>query len=166
MREKRLFVDMDGTIAVFDKGAPLERIQKEGYFKNRPLMNNVIEAIKLIVNKGTVEVFILSSVFEDNHSVADKNYWLNNNLPEIDEEHRIFNPISKNKTESIKGKITSEDYLLDDFSFNLHRWTGTGIKVLNGINGSHKTWKGLCIDASWDKEDIASILLKYMEVAA
>jgi len=43
---KRLFVDMDGTLAVFTPVNQLETLYQEGYFANLKPIDNVVGAIK------------------------------------------------------------------------------------------------------------------------
>lgn len=142
MAKTRLYVDMDGTMAVWGN-SPWEEVCSKGYFKNRPPMINVINAIKHIVKSHPeVEVFILSAVIQDEHSAGEKREWLDKYLPEIDENHRIFSAYGEDKGKYINSK---GDILLDDYSKNLKEWEakgGKGIKLLNGINWSNKTWKG------------------------
>lgn len=142
MAKVRLMVDMDGTLAVWGD-SPFEEVCAKGYFRSRPTMPNVINAVKHIIrNYPEVEVFILSAALQDNHSVGEKNEWLDKYLPEIDMEHRIFSTYGENKGKYLKSK---GDILLDDYSKNLLEWEangGKGIKLLNGVNWSKKSWRG------------------------
>jgi hypothetical protein len=142
MDKTRLFIDMDGTIAVWGN-SPWEDVCSKGYFKNRPPMTNMIEAVKSIIhNHPQVEVFILSAVITDDHSAGEKHEWLDKYLPEIDRKHRIFSVYGEDKGKYIHQK---GDILVDDYSKNLIEWEakgGKGIKVLNGLNWSKKSWKG------------------------
>lgn len=139
---KRLYVDMDGTVAVWGN-SPWEEVCAKGYFRNRPPMMNVINAVKHIIkNHPEVEVFILSAVITDEHSRDEKHEWLDKFLPEIDREHRIFSVYGEDKGKYIHAK---GDILLDDYSKNLTEWEahgGKGIKLLNGVNWSKRSWKG------------------------
>lgn len=140
--KRRLFVDMDGTVAVWGN-SPWEEVCTKGYFANRPPMMNVINAVKEIIhNHPEVEVFILSAVITDNHSVGDKHEWLDKYLPEIDHNHRIFSVYGEDKAKYMNAK---GDILLDDYSKNLVEWEaagGKGIKILNGVNWSKRSWRG------------------------
>ena len=52
------------------------------------------------------------------------------------------------KSKYIPNNINSNDYLIDDYTKNLIDWKqsgGTGIKFLNGINHTNKTWQGLLL---------------------
>ena len=62
----RLFVDMDGTLAVFQSVDTLEKLYEKDYFLNLRPQINVIDGIRFIIkNHPEVEVFILSAVLSD-----------------------------------------------------------------------------------------------------
>ena len=84
--EKRLFVDMDGTLAVFKPVDELETLYEQGYFLNLQPQENVVEAIREIITKHPeIEVNILSAYLSDSeYALAEKNKWLDRYLPEID----------------------------------------------------------------------------------
>jgi len=141
----RLFVDMDGTLAVFRPVDTMETLYEPGYFSSLSPHDNVLQAVKSIA-KGhpEVEVHILSAVLTDSpYALQEKNEWLDRYLPEVDAAHRIFPPCGADKKEYIPGGIRSTDYLLDDYTYNLSLWhpPGQGIKLLNGINHSRGTWE-------------------------
>ena len=142
---KRLFIDMDGVLNEFETGKSLEEVTSPGFFKSRKPHKNLIRALNNIKN---AEIFILSSVFVDDHSIQEKNLWLDKNgMGHIDDKHRIFVPYGKNKSIHLGEKLSlrDDDLLLDDFSQNLHQWHGIGIKLYNGINGNHGSWKGFSL---------------------
>jgi len=143
---RRLFVDMDGTLAVFNKVETLEELYTRGYFLHLAPHLNVINAIKHILEKEhAVRVHILSAVLTDSdYALEEKNAWLDRYLPEIRPERRLFTPCGEDKKEHIPGGITKADFLLDDYTHNLNRWEplGCGIKLLNGINNTRGTWMG------------------------
>lgn len=66
-REKqRLFVDIDGTLAVFKPVDTLETLYEKGYFLNLAPHENVVAAVKEIVtNHPEIEVNILSAYLTD-----------------------------------------------------------------------------------------------------
>lgn len=156
--KRRLFVDMDGTLAewrsfkyefnsledVQDAGKLIyQKLNEDDYFYNLKPQMNVVNAIKEIVEHDPdIEVFILSAVISEK-AEADKNRWLDRYLPEIDKEHRVFTEDGKDKKDFVKGGVRSDDYLLDDRTLNLSLWQppARGIKLLNGINHSAGTWK-------------------------
>ena len=63
----------------------------------------------------------------------------------MDVEHRLYPKCGESKKEFLEreqGGIKQNDFLLDDYSQNLHSWEppAKGIKVMNGINGKNGTW--------------------------
>lgn len=182
MGKPRLFVDMDGTLAEFRKihidvnineveGIYTTRkkldgiLRKPGYFARLSPQENVVNAVKKIISEKEIEVYILSCYLPGCTAKEDKNKWLDVYLPVIDKEHRIFVPDGKDKKGYVPGGISSEDYLLDDYSHNLDCWciSGKGIKLWNGINGNKGSWTGNAL--RFDKpaeilaKEIASIIL-------
>lgn len=154
--KKRLFVDMDGTLAVFHPVKDLETLYEPGYFSKLSPIPNVVIAIRHIVrNHPEIEVFVLSAYLSDSqYALAEKNAWLNRYLPEIDARHRIFLPCGENKADYIPNGVHEFDFLLDDYTHNLSLWPppGRGIKLLNGINHTKGSWQGnrLCCSRSPD----------------
>lgn len=150
---KKLYVDMDGTIAQWQQDKTIEEVATKGYFRDIPVMANVLSMLKELIKEGNVEVCILSSVFKDKHSIQDKMYWLRNNFPEIRDENVFFVPYGEKKAAHVD--INNNCYLLDDLSRNLHEWEeagGSGIKMYNGINGNNGTWKGFSIHSAMNPD--------------
>lgn len=163
--KKRLFVDMDGVLAVFNPIAQIEDLYEEGYFRNLKPQQNVVDAVKLLCKHPDVEVFILSSVLDSPYALKEKNAWLDEFMPEIDNEHRCFVPYGKEKKDYIP-MFNSADTLLDDYSKNLHEWCppGVGIKLMNGINGNFGTWNGSKVDYNLHHTTIASVICSHIGV--
>ena len=159
----RIFFDMDGVLAHWQEGEPIETVTSKGYFFNLSPEFNVIEAVRMIPKLDKeAELFILSSVFQDDHSVNEKNQWLDNhNLRVISPEHRIFVPYGESKSEYLKKTLGLEksDVLIDDFSRNLFEWHGIGIKMYNHCNGTKKEWNGYGVRNTMSPECIASTIL-------
>ena len=147
VKNKRMFVDMDGTLAEFIPVNTLETLYEEGHFLNLKPHEDVVEAVKEVINTSDTEVYILSSCLSDSeYALDEKNAWLDKYLPEIPKENRLFPPCGESKLAWLENsgfKITKADVLLDDYSKNLHEWNkkGTGLKLLNGINATKGTWK-------------------------
>lgn len=162
----RLFVDMDGTLAEFKQISSLELLFEKNYFLNLNPIQNVIDAIKLVIQTHPdIEVKILSAVLNSKYAEFEKNQWLDRYLPEIRKEDRIFTKYGEDKTSFIEGGVTKTDFLFDDFTKNLLKWqehNGNGIKLLNGINNTNSTWEGSRIRFNKDPliiaENIASII--------
>lgn len=143
MEKQRYFFDMDGTLAVFRKLSTFEDLLQPGYFRKLPPMDRVIRAVKLLMQRENVEVFILSSYLtESNTALKEKNLWLDKYLPEIDQNHRIFVPCGQCKKDYVPNP-SPKDRLVDDYGLNLNAWHGLAIKIYNGINGtSGRVWSG------------------------
>lgn len=138
----RLFVDMDGTLATFEPVENIETLYEKNYFLNLKPMQNVLDSINtLVVNHEDFDLYILSAAVKSPYAIKEKNEWLDKYLPCIDQEHRVFVNYGENKNDYIDN-VTKKDFLLDDFTKNLKEWQGTGIKLLNGINDTNKSWQG------------------------
>ncbi len=138
-QKARLFVDMDGTLTRFiDHTNDPETILQPGYFSGLPPQPNVVTAVKELI--GTMDVYVLSAALDTKTAISEKNEWLDRYLPEIAADHRIFPPHGTDKAAAISD-FRVNDVLLDDYSRNLHAWPGIGIKLMNGINGTHGTWQ-------------------------
>jgi len=166
--KKRLFIDMDGTLAKFKKVDKLETLYEPGYFKNLEPHTGVIEAVKdIIKNRSDIEVYILSSVLSDSkYAIPEKNGWLNEHLPEIDEKHRLYPPCGQDKKSFIPN-LSQRDFLFDDYTRNLLSWDppGSGIKILNGINNTRGTWKKATVAYDKNPAEISRVIQKYMDYA-
>ncbi len=142
--KRRLFVDMDGTLAVFKPVDEMETLYEKGYFLDLAPHENVVAAVKEIIAKNSdIEVHILSAYLSDSkYALQEKNAWLDKYLPEIGRDRRIFVPCGTDKKEGIREGIREDDYLLDDYTKNLNEWQppARGIKLLNGINHNRGTW--------------------------
>ena len=166
----RLFVDMDGTLAVFQSVDTLEKLYEKDYFLNLRPQINVIDGIRFIIkNHPEVEVFILSAVLSDSpYAIPEKNAWLDKYLPEVDAVHRLYPKCGESKKEFLEreqGGIEQNDFLLDDYSKNLHSWDppAKGIKVMNGINGKNGTWVKDKVSIEIDGSKFAECVLSIMQ---
>lgn len=138
---KRLFVDMDGTLCRFhDEVGYLERMFEKGFFESLKPFDDFVYGLRLYMQANPkVEVYILSAAVdgEPPYCRAEKNDWIDQYLPEIDKEHRIFTKVGQDKSDFIPGGIRSTDYLYDDYNKNLEEWRASGgcaIKCKNNIN--------------------------------
>lgn len=162
----RLLVDMDGVLAKFKQVDTLELLYEKNYFLNLEPVENVIEAVRLIkAEHPEIEVYILSSVLSDSeYALAEKNEWLNQYLPEIDAEHRLFPPCGVNKASYVPDGIGVTDFLLDDYTHNLTSWEppARGIKLLNGINHTNETWNGNMLRFDKEPRELADNIISVM----
>ena len=162
---KRLFIDMDGTLAEFHPVDTMEMLYEKGYFEELPPHENVVNGIKTFMKENPdAEVFILSSVLTDSpYAQAEKNEWLDRYLPEISMENRIFVPCGSAKNEFVPGGVQENDALLDDYSKNLHEWPGKALKLMNGINGTKGSFQGEKISAEMSAAEFAGRLASFCE---
>lgn len=166
--KKRLFIDMDGTLAEFKVVDTLETLYEKGYFRELKPQENVIDAVKQFARENPeVEIYIMSSVLTDSkYALEEKNQWLDRYLPEIDAAHRIFPPCGEDKKAYIPGAINQDNYLLDDYTKNLAQWEPPciGIKLLNGINHTHGTWQGAMVSMELAPAELACRIRKTMQL--
>lgn len=175
MQKKRLFIDMDGTLARFhDEVNYIERMFEKNFFKNLKPFDNLVYAINYITSSTSdIEVFILSAFVtgEPPYCELEKHIWIDRYLPCIDDKHRIFTQMGKAKSEFIPGGISKADFLLDDYNLNLEQWEndgGTSIKCKNNINHKGligKLWEGMLIDNSFLPMNIVSHIFKHIELS-
>lgn len=96
-----LFVDMDGVIASYDAGKPLDFLNK------RPLTEN-INKLKIISTIQNVELHILSVCRKD-YQIEEKNIWLNKYAAFFIKENRHI--ISKELLDGISSKEVKGNFL-------------------------------------------------------
>lgn len=179
--KSRLFIDLDGTVARFYDASPnyLEEMYEKGYFRNLQPYENMTEGIKLFMEQHKdVEVFTLSAKVngEPPYCEAEKQEWLDEYLPEIDREHRLFTEIGHNKAEYIPNGISKSDVLYDDYNKNLIDWENSGgvaLKCHNNINmkglgaygGDKVMWEGQVLKNNIEPQDIANSLYETVSAA-
>lgn len=146
---KRIFLDMDGTLARFNVPNALNRFNnEEGFFANLKAYKG-IEIINQLCEDYS-EVYIISAS-PDESTDNDKIKWLDKYLPDINIDKVLFCRLGENKAKEIERrlniKIDTDCYLLDDYTKNLQEWEelgGTGIKrITHCSDNSTKKWKGL-----------------------
>lgn len=168
MKKVALFVDMDGTMAVWQTIPHMETLYEEGYFRNLPTIENICKAVNILATDpkytDKISVFVLSAYLSDSQfAFNEKHEWLDEHMPNIKDLHRYLLPFGSNKAEFLKEEFMLDGLkdnfmLLDDYSANLHDWKklgGTGVKVLNGINNTHGSWKGDSVNYTDDPSKIA-----------
>jgi 5'(3')-deoxyribonucleotidase len=166
-----LFVDMDGTVAKFYyKKDCLEKMYEQGYFENLPLYA-IAKKIDAFAKLDTcVNVYILSACVNSPYCEQEKTEWLLKNMPNINPKNFIFTKVGESKAQKIALTVDSiENYiniLLDDYTPNLENWISksnnmVGVKFLNGINDTTKSWKGLKIKTFGQLEEIIQKLAMY-----
>lgn len=147
---KKIFLDLDGTLAKFNVRNALNRFQTEkGFFANLKAYKG-IENINELAKKGNVYII---SASPNEQADKDKATWIDLFLPNLPKSNICFCRLGKNKAKEIKKNlniiINKECVLLDDYTKNLVEWEsvgGVGIKRLTSVaNNKSGRWKGLAI---------------------
>lgn len=147
---KKIFLDLDGTVAKFNVRNALERFDNEiGFFAKLGAYKG-IESVNELAKSGIVYIISASpNIQADN----DKMIWINKYLPNVPLENITMCRLGENKAKIIENKysmsISQECYLLDDYTKNLQEWVangGTGIKRLTSVaDNSTGKWQGLTL---------------------
>lgn len=144
---KRIFLDLDGTLARFNVRNAIERFDKEIGFFTKLLAYKGIEVVNELAL--TDQLFIISAS-PNEQADKDKMVWLEKYLPNVKQENITLCRLGQNKAQIIQSKynitINEECLLLDDYTKNLIEWEsfgGKGIKRLTTVSdNSRKLWKG------------------------
>lgn len=164
--KKRIFVDMDGTLTEWNNVEKEDVLYEQGYYENLKPNEILLQEIKNLIYQGE-DIYILSSFLnESKYALQEKQNWLKKYLPELSDDKKIFVKYGDNKTAYIPNKIGLNDYLIDDYTKNLLEWKeagGTGIKFLNGINHTKKTWDGFMLKNNEKLTENLELILSYPE---
>ena len=145
---KKIFLDLDGTLAKFNVKNALKRFDNEkGFFAKLGAYKN-IEKINELAKNGNVYIISASPNLQAD---SDKMLWIKKYLDNVPLDNIILCRLGENKAKIIKSKcnidIDNTCYLLDDYTKNLIEWEqqgGKGIKRLTKVSdNSRKLWKGL-----------------------
>lgn len=167
MKQKtKLFVDLDGTLAEWRAAAGYEDLFRKEYFSSLKPHEHVVEALELLNQDEDIEIFILSAYLtESKYALREKNQWVSQHVPSIGPGRRLYVPQGITKPDyvaALVGDVDASYILLDDYSKNLHEWQaagGTGIKLMNGINGTVGTWKGSAVSRFAKAQTICDTVL-------
>lgn len=145
---KKIFLDLDGTLAKFNVPNALQRFTNElDFFKNLKPYKNIGEIDRLAIARN---IYIISASPNVRCDI-DKMLWIQEYLPSLPLQNIIICRVGDNKAEIIKRKlgidINKDTYLLDDYTKNLVEWEtagGVGIKRITKVaDNSTKKWQGL-----------------------
>ncbi len=128
--KRKVYFDMDGVLAKFNKDAPMEEVFSKGYFLNLDPIKGGLNLCKALIEDKNFDVNICSKSSYD--AINEKLTWLKKYLPEIDDAHIFLVPLDANKSEYILDQENS--ILIDDYNKNLSEWKGIAVKFINGIN--------------------------------
>ena len=146
---KKIFLDLDGTLARFNVRNALNRFETEkGFFANL-LAYKGIEIINEMAKAGNVYIISASPNIQAD---IDKMTWIEKYLPNIPKNHIVLCRCGECKALVLRrlGLVIDKNcYLLDDYTKNLTEWEsvgGVGIKRLTKVaDNSTGKWKGLAI---------------------
>ncbi len=169
----KLFFDMDGTLSVFNKDAGPDKWAAPGYARTLEPLDNVARTVRFLLRDPKhygeeVEIYILSAVVSMDFAVEDKKAWLESKDIYIPNSRQIYVPYGQSKAQAIKdaGVVIDEDgsdLFIDDYTKNLfdmmEHSSLTPVKMLNGINDTHKTWAGPRVSAFSSPRAIAETLV-------
>lgn len=144
---KKIFLDLDGTVAKFNVRNALKRFETEKGFFAKLGAYKGIEKINEMAKCGNVYII---SASPNEQADSDKMKWIEKYLNNVPMENRLICRCGDNKAEFLKAKgieIDKNCYLLDDYTKNLVEWEevgGIGIKRITKVaDNSRKLWKGL-----------------------
>lgn len=145
---RKIFLDLDGTLAKFNVRGALARFDNEiGFFAKLGAYKG-IEYINALAKSG---VLYIISASPNAQADSDKMAWINKYLPNMPQTNITLCRLGENKAKIIEEKysiqIDKNCYLLDDYTKNLTEWEtvgGVGIKRLTSVaDNSTKKWNGL-----------------------
>ena len=145
---KKIFLDLDGTLAKFNVRNALQRFDKEVGFFARLGAYKGIETINEMAKHKDLYIISASPNFQADW---DKLVWIKKYLPNIKNKNIVLCRVGENKAKVIEKqlgiKVDKNCYLLDDYTKNLTEWEtvgGVGIKRITKVaDNSTKKWKGL-----------------------
>ena len=144
---KKIFIDLDGTVAKFNVRNALKRFDNEEGFFAKLNAYVGIEIVNKLANNGNIYII---SASPNEQADKDKMIWINKYLPNIPKANITICRIGENKAKIIENKylmkIDNNCLLLDDYTKNLNEWEslgGKGIKRLTSVSdNSRGLWKG------------------------
>ena len=144
---KKIFLDLDGTLAKFNVKNALQRFDKEiGFFAKLGAYKGIKE-INEMAKQGNLYIISASPNIQAD---IDKMTWIEKYLPDIPKNHIVICRCGECKALVLRklGLVIDKNcYLLDDYTKNLVEWEtfgGVGIKRITKVaDNSTKKWKGL-----------------------
>ena len=147
-----LIIDLDGTVAQWATAEKsFEELLQPGYFYQLMPEYKLIKGIEELLSfNHDFDGYVLSAYFTDTpYPLEDKKKWVSTWLQFVPKEKCIYVPYGENKAEFFEKetgiKIDKNCIMLEDYTPALNDFVaagGTGIKFMNGINGTKGTWKG------------------------
>lgn len=141
-----IYFDMDGTLAKFNKNAPMEEVFSPDYFRNLEPQREMVWLAKKLYDQG-FDVRILSKSCYS--AIQEKYEWLQEHMPFIEKQNIYFVPLDADKNNFVPA-VKPVDVLIDDYWKNLtpDKWHGTAIKCVTDINTKDLTLPWVELKAS------------------
>lgn len=151
MSKRRIFIDMDGTLAKRQNVENFRQFYKQGYYRNLKQNEEIVDEVNKLIKQGE-DIYIFSEYLTDSKYAKDeKQHWIKEYFPNLQQDKQIFVPYGTNKAKYLKEtclQITNNEYLISDNIKNLEEWKtegGIGVRYNNEIKDSKDTWQGLKI---------------------
>ena len=169
MKKKKIFFDLDGTLARFHEEDWQDGMFKDGFFKILKPYKEFTRVVNSLASEDDFEVFVLSAAPTE-QGVYDKKVWTENNLPSVNKDNVIvmISDCKTTKPEYVRklfGKtLTKDDIIVDDYNVNLVQWEeagGTAIKAVNDFNNKKHIaphWDGKVYDIFSGEESLHELL--------
>lgn len=166
----RVYFDQDGVLTIWKSTGGAEHLFEEGFFGN--LLPNicVLDAVEELLRRGIPTHCLSKYEPRSRYALREKTDWLERHLPSLPAEKMLFCPGNLSKADYLllhtgEERLSKSDILIDDFTPNLQDWEqhgGTGLKLMNGFNGTKGTWRGVRVTDS-NSEVIVDTILKMGE---
>jgi len=151
---KKIFFDLDGTLAEFRYVDKKEELYTEGYFLELKPHENVVNAFKHLCDENAHDIFILSAYLVDSkYAKHEKKEWVKKYIsPSF--KNIILLPCGESKAAAVEtymGEgVDGDCFLIDDYNLNLKQWEsaagkGTAFKLINDCNDRNGSWQGVRI---------------------
>jgi 5'(3')-deoxyribonucleotidase len=143
---------------------------EQGYFAKLPFYSMAMRLNEFASNDTCVKVYILSACVDSEYCEPEKIESLLKYMPNIEPTNFIFTKVGESKV--LKARTMVENFdeciniLLDDYTLNLEQWQAQsmlcmGVKFINGINDTTKTWQGAKVKTFKQLEEIIQKLAMY-----
>lgn len=138
----RIYFDMDGTLAVFNKNATMEEVFTPGYFRSLNPIPEMVAFAKELQHAG-YDVNILSGACYT--AIQEKIEWLQEHMPFITPDKYTFVPVDADKSQFIPN--AEHSVLIDDYNKNLDEWKGLAVKCKTDINSYNPKYASVVVGA-------------------
>ena len=142
---QRIYLDMDGTLAVFNKNATMEEVFSPGYFRSLSPIQEIVDFARRLQNEG-YDVYILSGACYS--AVQEKIEWLQEYMPFLPADNYVFVPVDADKSRFIPDP--EHAILIDDYNKNLYEWKGLAVKCVTNINNPNPDFSFVHIDNDYE----------------